>query len=414
MHQALLDHADVRWKQFVSSQSHHKGWAEFGFQNCSLDDQYDQYDPLLFLSRSHPPAILIREDWHHDGSLMKPQWWNSGHPKGVFSTKYILIHIPHPNTTNVTNVASTMFFKQFQQMRESLELLQQNPEFHGTVLYSFCMKKISTNLSTPTFRGASEWSSTSQQDHHCQVEPLSVRIWYQWYLIQMETGCSPEFLGPFQLGVWKKNGFTKYECALHRSSWFFPQKRTKLHLDASKKSDVFPRSAFLAGFTSQPRCVLWSNPSTGHPSNLCKHAKCRRSQRPQIADGIFLMISCFPKPKITKGAFFCGEIAWSVAKVGKKGVWDNWDYFPVCLILNSVTSWIDDASILPWVCICLILDSWVRMTTSVPSVSAIFGSLINSSHASYHSRPTCVIEPWDVAYVTNMPKKILASQMGGK
>ena len=62
----------------------------------------------------------------------------------------------------------------------SLELLQENPEFHGFGSIHFRYAK---NLNAN--RGASKWSSTSQQDHHCQVEPLSVRIWYQWYLIQL-------------------------------------------------------------------------------------------------------------------------------------------------------------------------------------------------------------------------------------
>ena len=108
-HPTLLDHADVRWKQFVSSQSHHKltplcltksrpGWPA------------DQNDPLLFLSPSHPPGIekLGETLTNHDESLRL----NREDTLGVISkhTSWSECHIQKP--TNVRNVDQhTVFLK---------------------------------------------------------------------------------------------------------------------------------------------------------------------------------------------------------------------------------------------------------------------------------------------------------------
>ena len=156
------------------------------------------------------------------------------------------------------------------------------------------------------------------------------------------------FLGPFQLGLWKKREYVFSKYKMHttkRLSCFFSRWKVRTELlffHASKNFMEIPTlfsKKMCSAPSTAPRCVLWSDPSTGHPSNLCKHAKCRRSQRPQSCgsgfsrcflpthleniyssnmDHIYIYIYIYRNKKKQKGAFFRGEIDSNVSKAYKK------------------------------------------------------------------------------------------------
>ena len=183
------------------------------------------------------------------------------------------------------------------------------PLFSETSIHFLYAKNLEKSLNAN--RGASKWSSTSQQDHHCRVEPLSVRIWYQWYLIQMGFCWDPSNLACGE----KKRFFQTINTQKKGLSCFFSPRKSENRTSVLMLQELheippfFPgkglhylcffsdKTGFSAPSTA-PRCVLWSNPSAGHPSNLCKHAKCRRSQRPQAAAVGFLGKGFFLPPHL--------------------------------------------------------------------------------------------------------------------